>query len=1061
MELRALSATLWVCACMCAAMGMLLPPVAATYIPESEVMPILRELQANTGFTVRLDGEWVPFSYLWQPDWRSRWTYPGSWLYAYAILGYEDRDNRWYEDMWRSTYFRGVANADGAFARVDFTDERLYYTHTAEQIAVMRARSDDRGARDDREEFWLYNTQLQTRISRGPPGYTGDITAKLRTFDEEPRYFVVPGGWTWFHRTSPAWYLGASASQSRFVRIQNTPVYFLTSSNRAQHASKAGFASVSHASMKGDKWLAPLALASKGRSVLLDTMETDPLAIEGMVCHDARYSPTSTAWPGTPLVRAIAPRIARLAVVEKMQARNYNPYPVGHKQWRSNEWRNDGSAYIGSSTWSTTVFNWEGYGLSATHTGLLACECAFPVWSFGAGCRQLVCDNHPDAVPPDQFWATCIWTLRRMCNWSPVTRRACGPAYDADGNNPSARAVHNPFTNTWDCACDTPFWDDHPGAMGFALTAATPGEGLDTAEEPLCVGGLPCSRFAYCADHVDVSAGFDDHTHQPNAWVNFVGANAAAHVMCNGHGTCGSRGTIQSMNDGSQVMGMCACEGNYIGPGCAQCNTGAGWWGFDFGCTRTCISRSRICHGSGACNSFTGCTCTANSHRDAATRCSTCLLGYVIDPTTCPQLGDGSRDTGDPACRCIQATECMDEDSSLVCAGHGVCTSNTYNPVLQQRCLCNTGWTGFTCAVSTSHCTNIRANRACKFPAAHRQCRRTRLFLWPPNPRATLADAVPALSEAMRTALAALGPATDVDALAVATPLATVAEAWPNSPEANDVVCRLAKLEWEGASLATPEDWERASAHTRSAAIVAMGGIAPSAMWLADTATPGNAFRYHHLSAGRLRGLTPTEAAPDALADTGPALCIRENCQINTAACSRIALHETCSSNELVRVFPVRMYKARNTDILRVCGRFGMVPLVRDRVARNPNRGPTEDSKQLKRAYIDTINDMLGDGTYTKLQQYDYEFNGRTYTHNSNLVVFLTTNNFGPTGEPSHVGATVLSNFVHDARSNQWRARQGSVSSIQGWVFLACSRHCTTSDMWGPDPDCNVVLGRT
>ena len=1027
--------------CMCAGQTL-----ETAFVDAPEAMETVRSLQDELGVSFALAGEWEPFYAHIEQAWQFKWWAPGAFHSARTSVEWERDwhtfDVRW--DTYALTVYMYIANPrELAYETID--GDYANYWHNIER-------------------------EFSHGFGLGGPGTEANIVPAT-----EPRLFL--GEWPSPHPVLGTIYrehtsatargqcwtpnVGEGYGSPHLWHLLRTS--FLTT---PATGPPSGRPTVQIPRVAQDRFLAPLALATKGRSAAARAADTCSVELQTSTCHDGHFgaprdllaqelwdvpeadwgkqpmSPhamvNGARYPGTPLVSFIAPRRARLVV---STARPWKDY--GRDYWNLD----DSTGELG--------FNWEGYIVRAQESVLLTCACSFPQWTSGVGCRTLVCGADAADVPPDQFWPYCPHTLRRMCGANPVTRRACGPAYDG-GTGASARGVHNPFRNIWSCECDTAWWDAHPLALGFALQEAEPGVGIHGTVEPLCLGGPPCSRMVFCGDHVDTPAGWHPETHEPLGWVNFVGDGN--HTVCNGHGTCGDHGVVTTMTNGSQVAGWCKCSGNYAGPGCSRCDTENGWWGYETGCGRTCMSRGRVCHGAGSCDSFSACTCSESSHRDPATMCATCLLGYLPDPGTCPESppGSGIRDTGHPDCGCIATAECIDADSGVVCAGHGTCVTETYNIAIPQRCLCDTGWSGFTCAVSVQHCLGLPANRPCLFPDQHQRCKRTRLFLMPPDPgqdiRTAVADLPPAFLE---RAVSEAG--INLTALAdAAVPGATVAAAWPSSSRALN---RLACASWVGATPATPQDWETGSSHTRGAVLLAAVGTTlepPRYMVL------GDGLAYASLATGRLRRATPTETASGVA--TGPALCIRDSCQIDVSQCHRIAVQEACSGHERVRVLPVKMGHVDSHTAVRLCRRYGMVPLIQSHVTWGTGRGRRgrpADSFEFETKFVAAMHTILGEGSYRRTHTAEYmsDYGPRQYFTNTPYA-FVTTS-FNSAAEPDGVHLRALHNFKYFRYDNQWKARsfRGILPTYGGWAFVPCSQHCFARDMWGPDPDCMAVVG--
>lgn len=1046
----------------------------------------MRSLSEEAGVSFAIADEWEPFEYTYrEPEWQDQWRGAGAFALAYECYRWETSDGpsvfkfctKWLQ--YANTAFEGMPDPRNQV----HTNARYNLPHF---VSNMRASLNS----------GFMAPGQPSMVSRAVPD-TEPRYLLSNVFDKEPHPYAVLG--TKYHAmthlslplsclmrgadpdgtTHPTWWPRLAA----YATVTPPTLPPRTGPN------------VTLPTTHQDRFVGPLIHLAKDRSRMLHGIFHGDTAclpeVRLATCHDGHFGPSETLipedmwevpptdWvfnthadnqvprstlvygarhPGVPLVAVSAIQPVRLVTTS-----------LGHGDDYSGRW---GWAPNPSATGG---INWGGYTFKSSETLLLTCACSFPEWTSGPGCRDLICGPGADLTPPDQFWPYCTHTLHRMCNGDSWRRQPCGPAYDPEGTDtPSAKGVFNPFTNTWSCSCDTPFWDAHPGAMGFALELAANETSLFSGDVPPCMGGPPCTRMVYCKDHVDLAQGFDLVLHRPNAWINFAGEHAGERRTCNGHGSCGDTFfTITQLTDGSQVAGRCTCDGNYRGPGCSLCNTADGWWGYDNGCTESCLSRGKVCHGSGTCDSFAGCQCLGSSHRDPATRCSTCLLGYLVDPATCPSLPGGSKDYGHPSCRCIEATLCTDEASGVTCAGHGECISTTYNPRLSQRCLCDAGWSGFTCSVSTEHCAGpgvggAPARHACAFPAEHRQCARNRLFLWPPDPAQTIADFVATLPASFAAAALAEGGGVDLGALPGEQ---TVHQAWPNTAAMNTVACEQGSG-WMGASLATGLDWESGSAFTRGVALFAMAGRDDTRhMVLSDPSTPGGYAAYHSLSTGRLSKAAGT---PDEASFTGPALCVRNNCQINVHDCVPIAAIGDCGGGARVRVFPVKTTALLETTALQVCERNNMVPLIRSRVREVYGVQPSVDQRELSAAYIEAVDGVLGAGSYvaaqTRTAVQDWADGPRTYTYtytSPELVVF-TTLDFTEEGRAKTVVATVLRSFAfypygpQHAIEGVWSGGSSNlIEGYRGWSFVPCSRHCVPSDMWGPDPDCNVVMAAT
>lgn len=1052
---------IWVCAlCMCGCVGVGAADECDAHGPAFEsgedVAADVRTAQHDVDISFKRAGEWAPLMrHPYYQPWQLRYMYPGVWDAALAAM-WADAEHGTTSILWN-------AYSTGTFRGIADTRENAYKDKPKHDAYFVTMISDMQNGMGMDEQYKTAPNEPRDYLSGDTATYLTRIGLALAS-DEE----LAP------RRQEALAALGQTRSTTTTVYFPfvchgtGTRATVMLSGTQTVHSTRSLARVVILPQAPDSVFYAPFVVASRGRSVLLQHLPQYATVMQRRVCHDGTFaqpgSGITALYPGTPLVRHIAPEVVKHVTLQD------TPLPDAAVRTKPEHFYNS----------HNILYNWFGYSVSFTETVLFTCICSNPIYTFGPGCRHLVCDGDrgDEGIPPDQFWPYCVHTLRRMCTTRASGRHACGPAYDAEGlprGNWSARGVHNPFTNTWSCSCDTPFWDAYPGAVGFALDEASPGAGLVGEEEPVCVGGPPCTVMAYCADHVDAAAGFDPITHLPVQRVNYVGEHAAEMRMCNGHGTCGHNGAVFGRTPGSQIAGTCSCDDRYRGPGCSQCDTAAGWWGFDSGCTDSCLSRGLVCHDKGTCDSFVGCVCHEAYHRDPTTNCQTCLPGYVVDPSTCPIITEGVVDLEHPDCWCVASTQCMDAASEQTCAGHGTCISTTFHPRLTQQCVCDDGWSGTTCALEASHCATTPTGRPCAFPRAFKQCKRTRLFLWPPDPSAIVDDVLWNMPlEAWDAAWELAG--VDLGMMAE-TPesFLTVAEAWPHSLALNQALCRFGSG-WSGAAVATPADWERASPYTRGGVVVAMRN-APTHlnMVLGSPESPGGQLTYASLANGRL---VPVNASRDVSPGTfaGPALCIRDSCQLDEEDCTAQTLDPVCTPGPAVRVVSVAGTSITADAAVAACGRYSMMPLRREDI-RDTGYGFSDTTHDFKRAYEEAVEATLGPGGVFRSMSVDEHTAWGTVRVFTNRMAIFATSALRPDGSLLSVDATCVHTFEYaprnEARLQRAYGREstyvdsrdpdtGAITALQcptGHCFVPCSRTCVFQTVWGPDPDCTTTMG--
>ena len=801
----------------------------------------------------------------------------------------------------------------------------------------------------------------------------------------------------------------------------------------------------------GHQWVGSLFIASRAPhmdSTFIEAILACPQPWMHNTCSDSTFDDMDGAQP---LVYPVRPRLVPVHYLEGVPPRRFATNPIsdpGHDP--------TASAYV-------SIFNWyvvpsarpyipyhvpyEGVTIRSAMGLVGGCKCTFPTWTWGPACQYLYCDDDwttLDDIPPGQFWQQCPATFKKICHYNQATRAPCGPNY----HNATAFVEWDATFNIWRCVCKGDVWDQNPLAVGFALQSPVSADGLLADPVPPCLDAN-CTRLAYCSDHVDAEAGFDPDTGAPRAWTNLLPPYNTSHTMCNGHGTC--RGSVLQMDQqpGAQTAGWCTCADPYMGPGCTQCKPPA--WGWSFGCTRSCLStRGLTCHNKGTCDSFEGCVCVPTSNRDPATNCQTCLPNHFIDKTTCPLDADGEPDMDSPVCRCVPGSSCIDPVTTNICAGHGECIVTPFNNDRPNECLCQSAWRGEVCNEFAPGCEQRDPTRPCTDVQSSRRCANDRVFLLP-DPNARVSDVWASMSPEARQALLDAGIASRLDTQTTASVLA----AWPNDPRWNSLVC-TALSDWTGTAAATITNWEDASQHSRKDVVRALmraPHVANRTHWLPNAGIPGAWDPFVALDTGEPTLFLPANDLGSSHASfTGPSLCLRNSCQIDTAACVPFAASTTCVTTDTnIVVVPVHSDNVTAEVARATCASVGRIPLRKDDLME-PGTNIPQQLESMTRASIDG---RFGTGTYTRanLQLHAFPGFGPMYMTRQHLFVWLA-DAFDSANRPVSYGVYRLRNYAFDLPY----ALDTPATSYYGWTVIPCSPDCASHTLYGPDPDCNRVM---